>query len=512
MKETNYSNKWSRNIFFVLASIGASVGLGNLWRFPYMAYENGGGVFFIPYILCLVLVGVPLIMFEIAVGRWGKGSIVKSFYKHDKSTSWIGWLVLINSMIIVFYYAIVLSWSLQYVVFSINLSWGNSTIDFFTNRVLSLTNSPSELGNFNILTLISLLIIWVLVFVIVCKGTNRISKVLIITVPIPFLMLIILAIRAMLLKGGVNGISFLLRPDISKLSNINVWKEAMSQVILSLGLGMGQMVAYSSKRKNDNHTIRSSFQIAGFDFLFSLLAGFAVFGTLGFLAFQSNCQITEINNAQGIFLAFVTYPTAISHLPLAPLWGIMFFLLLVLIGIDSAFAVIEANLSGFEEIFPYSSRPLIALILCLIGFLGGVFFTFGNGLYWLDIVDHWVANYMILSVVALQCIILFRDNSLSKYLLQFNFSTTLYKLLYFWIVIIVPIILFFFVIKGFSIELNESYGGYPLCAILIGGWGSILITLILSIIISKFYNKSQIGSTAKERRDDRSNKNLHQPK
>ena len=347
MKESNSSKKWSRNIFFVLASIGASVGLGNLWRFPYMAYENGGGAFFIPYILCLIFVGVPLIMFEIAVGRWGNGSIVKSFYKHDKSTSWMGWLVLVNSLIIVFYYAIVLSWSLQYVIYSIDLTWGDSTIDFFINSVLSLTNTPNELGKANIFTMLSLLILWALVYVIICKGTNRISKVLLVTVPVPFVMLVILSVRAMTLDGGVDGISFLLSPDIGKITDISVWKEAMSQVILSLGLGMGQMVAYSSKRKNDNHTIRSSFQIAGFDFLFSLLAGFAVFGTLGFLAFQNNCQITEIDNAQGIFLAFVTYPTAISHLPLASLWGVLFFLMLVLIGIDSVFAVIEANLSGF---------------------------------------------------------------------------------------------------------------------------------------------------------------------
>lgn len=491
MKDFNSSKKWSRNIFFVLASIGASVGLGNLWRFPYMAYENGGGAFFVPYILCLIFVGVPLIMFEIAVGRWGNGSIVKSFYKHDKSTSWMGWLVLVNSMIIVFYYAIVLSWSLQYVIYSIDLSWGNSTIDFFLNNVLSITNAPSELGKANILTMLSLFILWVLVYIIICKGTNRISKVLLITVPVPFVMLVILSIRAMTLEGGVDGISFLLRPDISKISDVSVWKEAMSQVILSLGLGMGQMVAYSSKRKNDNHTIRSSFQIAGFDFLFSILAGFAVFGTLGFLAFQSNCQITEIDNAQGIFLAFATYPTAISHLPFASLWGVLFFLMLVLIGIDSVFAVIEANLTGFEEIYPKVSSQRIALILCIIGFLGGLFFTFGNGLYWLDIVDHWVANYVILSVIVLQCIFLFRDKSLSKYLLQFNIKTSLLKLLKLWIILIVPIILVFFVIKGFYTEINEVYGGYPLSAIVFGGWGSVLITIIASIILGKLYNRRQ---------------------
>ena len=491
MKGSKYSNKWSRNVFFVLASIGASVGLGNLWRFPYMAYENGGGAFFIPYIVCLLLVGVPLIMYEISVGRWGDGSIVKSFHKHEKSTSWMGWLVLVNSMVIVFYYAVVLAWSLQYVFYSINQSWGDSTIDFFTKNVLSLSSGPFEFGGVNLFTLAALLVLWVVVFFIVSKGTERISKVLLITVPVPFIMLVVLTIRALTLDGGMDGVSYLLRPNMSKITDVNVWKEAMSQVILSLGLGMGQMVAYSSKRKNDSHTIRSSFQIAGFDFLFSLLSGFAVFGTLGFLAFQSNCQITELNNAQGIFLAFATYPTAISHLPLAPVWGVLFFLLLVLIGLDSVFAVIEANLPGFEEIHPRTSKKKIALILCVIGFLGGVLFTCGNGLYWLDIVDHWVANYMILSVIAVECILLFRDKTLAKYLQQFNINPTLAKVLQVWITLIVPIILVFFVLSGFYEEINQSYGGYPLSAIIIGGWGCVLLMLIVAVVLGVLYNKSQ---------------------
>lgn len=488
MKNNRYSNKWSNNLYFVLASIGASVGLGNLWRFPYMAYENGGGAFFIPYVICLILVGVPLILFEVAVGRWGGGSIVKSFYKHNKTTSWIGWMVLINSMIIVFYYAIVLSWSLQYVFYSINLSWGNSTIGFFTRKVLSLTEGPFVFGQLNIFTLISLVFIWVLVYFIISKGTSRISKVLLVTVPIPFIMLVVLTVRSLTLKGGMNGLSFLLKPDIGRITDINVWKEAMSQVILSLGLGMGQMVAYSSKRKNDNRTVRSSFQIAGFDFLFSLLSGFAVFGTLGFLAFQNNCQITELNNAQGIFLAFATYPTAISQLPFAPIWGIIFFLLLVLIGIDSVFAVIEANLSGFEEVFPNTSKQRIALFLCIVGFLGGLLFTFGNGLYWLDIVDHWVANYMILSIVALQCFLLFRDKSLSNYFGQFEINPTLLIVLRFWITLIVPTILIFFILEGVYGEIRVSYGGYPLSAIIIGGWGCVLVVILISLAIGRLYN------------------------
>lgn len=491
-QERSETNKWKKNIFFILAAIGGAVGLGNLWRFPYMVFENGGSAFFIPYIVCLILVGIPLVIFEVSLGKWGNGSIVSSFYKKSKASTWIGWWVLINSMVIVFYYAIVLSWSLEYVFFSATESWGNDPASFFTNEVISITSQPFEFGSFNYKALFALLAIWLSVFYIVKAGTKRISKVLLITVPIPFLMLIVLSIRALTSEGGLDGFNYFIKPDFSGIGDITVWAAAASQIILTLGLGMGQLVAYSSKRKDNKGTIKSSFSIVGFDFLFSILAGITVFGTLGVLASNQGVEINELNNIQGIFLAFVSYPAAISQLPLAALWGIIFFTMLVLLGLDSVFAVIEANLVGFEEMSKNFSKAKLSFIICLVGFTGGVFFLFGNGLYWLDIIDHWVAYYAILSIVVLQGIVLGSSKSLQKFVGLFISNVLYLRLFKIWISILIPLSLIVFVLNEVAGEFREVYSGYPLKAVLIGGWGIFFLAIIVSILLGRFYNKKKI--------------------
>ncbi len=486
------TNKWKKNTFFILAAIGGAVGLGNLWRFPYMVYENGGGAFFIPYIVCLLLVGLPLVIFEVSLGKWGDGSIVSSFHKKNKTTSWIGWWVLINSMVIVFYYAIVLSWSLEYVFFSASETWGNDPASFFTNEVISITSQPFQFGPFNFKALFALLAIWISVFYIVKAGTKRISRVLLVTVPIPFLMLIVLSIRALTSEGGFDGFNYFIKPDFSGIGNISVWAAAASQIILSLGLGMGQLVAYSSKRKDNKGTIKSSMSILGFDFLFSLLAGITVFSTLGVLANNQGVEVAELDNIQGIFLAFVSYPAAISQLPLAAIWGMIFFTMLVLLGLDSVFAVIEANLVGFEEMSMKFSKTRLSLIICSVGFIGGVFFLFGNGLYWLDIIDHWVAYYAILSIVVLQGIILGFSKSLQKFIGLFISNLRYLTIFKIWVSILIPLSLLVFIINEIIGEFSDVYGGYPLKAVIIGGWGVFFLAIIVSIFLGRLYNKKKI--------------------
>jgi NSS family neurotransmitter:Na+ symporter len=483
-------NVWTKNLFFVLAAIGGAVGLGSLWRFPYVTYENGGGAFFIPFVVCLLLVGVPLILFEISLGKWGNGSIASSFHKRDKKTTWIGWWVLINSIVIVFYYAVVLAWSLEYVFYSINQSWGDDTATFFTKEVLSMTGQPFEWGNFNYWTFICLISIWGAIYYFVKDGTKRISKVLLITVPIPFILLLILSINSLLNEGGIGGVSYFFTPQFDQITNISVWSSAASQVILSLGLGMGQLVAFSSKRKDNKNTIKSSFTIAMSVLLFSLLAGITVFSTLGTLAYNQGVAVTDLENIQGIFLAFVTYPAAISQLPLASLWGVIFFSMLVLVGIDSVLAVVEANLVGFEEMSKKLTKSRLTLIICIICLAGGLFFSFGNGLYCLDIVDHWVADYAILSIMFLQGVILATSKSLNKFISKFIPNRLIHMVFKIWVAILLPIIFLIFILNKLSIELSQTYSGYPIEAILIGGWGVFFLIIVISIIIGKYYNKN----------------------
>ncbi|MBW2000109.1 MAG: sodium-dependent transporter, partial [Deltaproteobacteria bacterium] len=244
--ETDESKKWSRDLFFILACVGAAVGVGNLWRFPYMAYENGGGAFLFPYIICLLLVGVPITLLEIGMGRWGRGSVAQAFRKVKSSWTWIGWWALVNSMVILFYYAVVLGWCAQYVVYSLTEAWGDNPAGFFLKHVVQLTGSPFEFGSLNFSSIVALAVIWGAIFLIVRSGTKGLSRVLLVTVPLPAILLIILAGRSLSMPGSGQGISHLFTPQPSKILNVSVWAAAASQVVLSLSLGMGQIVAYAS--------------------------------------------------------------------------------------------------------------------------------------------------------------------------------------------------------------------------------------------------------------------------
>jgi NSS family neurotransmitter:Na+ symporter len=484
------TEKWKSELFFIFACVGAAVGLGNLWRFPYMAYQNGGGAFFFPYLICLLFVGIPLVILEIGVGRWTDGtSVASAFKKVDKKWTWIGWWALINSLVIVFYYTVVIGWGVQYIFYSFSEMWGDKPDEFFMKTVLGLTDGPYNFGSISISGVIALAIVWCSIYLIVRSGTRGLSKVLLVTVPLPLILLIVLAVRALGMPGATEGVSYLFTPRFNEIFKVSVWSAAASQVVLSLGLGMGQIVAYANRKRDDSNIVRSGISISLLDLLFSIIAGVTVFATMGFLASKLGVGIADLK-LDGLFLSFVSYPMAISTLPFAPIWGIMFFVLVVSLGIDSAFAVIEANLSGFVDLRG-NNRQRIALWLCAIGFLGGIIFSTGSGLYWLDIVDHWVSKYSIASIIILQCIVFANPKTIEaiKDKIQPNWSDNIYKIWKILLLIVLPISLIIIFGKNFLNEFSEIYGGYPLSAVLIGGWGVFISAIIIGIILSVRHNK-----------------------
>lgn len=485
--------KWSRNVFFIFATIGAAVGLGNLWRFPYMAFENGGGSFFIPFIICYLLVGLPIAFLEFGMGQWSKGSVAQSFKKLNPKTTWMGWWVLINSFVIVCYYAVIMAWCLEYAIFSLTQEWGNDTRSFFFNDVLHITASPAEPGNFNWLCVLSLLILWLITFLILRKGIKGLSKVLLFTVPIPFILIVILAGRSMSFPGGMDGVKYFLTPDTSKVFSISVWTAAASQVILSLSLGMGQMVAYASMKKDSSKNLQSGLFLILGDFLFSLFAGIAAFATFGAMQHQLGQPIVGDNGLSGPALAFITYPAALSSLPGAAFWGFAFFFMLVMLGIDSVFAVVEANITDLKTVFPKISKRKLIGIFCLVSFLGGLPFTMGAGLYWLDIVDHWVGYFAIFSIIILQCIVFgssVKIREVAKHIGSWM-KDWVFKAWRVWILAILPIIFCLFVVTKLKDEFVNPYSGYPWNTILLCGWGIFSLAIVIGVIISIRHNKQK---------------------
>jgi NSS family neurotransmitter:Na+ symporter len=484
------NQKWSRNLFFILATIGAAVGLGNLWRFPSMAYQYGGAAFYLPYLICYLFVGLPVIYLEFGLGLWSKGSIAKSFQKQNRRYTWIGWWILINSIVIVLYYAVVMAWSLEYTFFSLNEAWGMDTQGFFLSKVLHRTNSPLEIGSINLSTVLALAIIWIIVYFSLKSGVKGLSRILLITVPVPLLLLVIMAIRGLSLPGGIEGAKYFLVPDLHKILNINVWSAAASQMLLALSLGMGQMVAYSSMRKDSTKIMGSGLALVFGDFIFSFFSGIVVFSTLGAMLFNTGQTIDTVG-ISGPSLAFVTYPSAISALPFGAVWGFLFFLMLVLIGIDSVFAVVEANLTDLTHVFPKVHKNRLLLIFCIICFAGGLIFTTGSGMFWLDIVDHWVGNFAIFSIIFLQCIVFGhskRINEIADYLAGW-FRDHILKIWRIWLAWGLPLLILIILTSQFIINFSKPYGGYPWSTILLGGWGILIFAMVLALVIARKHNK-----------------------
>lgn len=485
-------DKWHKDIYFVLACIGAAVGLGSIWRFPYMAYSNGGGAFLIPYIISLAGIGLPLCLLEIGLGRWGGGSIVLAFRKNNPAFSWLGWWILINSLVIVFYYAVVLAWCTQYLIYSFTTSWGSDPVAFFGGYALNMSDGPANLGGMNWPTVIALIFVWVLITIIVRGGLPWISKALLVTVPLPFILLAIMAVRTISLPGAMQGIGYFLTPQYDSMLRPSVWAAAVSQTVLALGLAMGQMVAYSSRKQNDAGLAKSAIYICLSILLISILAGIVTFGMMGFLAHEKGISIENLK-LESISLAFISFPMAISKLPFAPLWGMTFFVMLVAIGLDSAFAVIEAILPGAEELTVSGTRDKLATILCFLGFCGGLVFSANGGIYLLDIVDHWVEKFTMPSLIVLECILfawISRIDHISDHIKKSwpAFPSKSWQFLIRYIIPLVLIIVFGgrIVEEGF-IEYND----YPISILWIVGWGVFAFTIVLALIVGSIYNRQK---------------------
>jgi len=247
-------------------------------------------------------------------------------------------------------------------IYSLDLRWGANAEQFFFKTFLGMTSSPTILGGIRIPVLLGLVVVWMCIFIILYKGVKRIGKVVALTVLIPTILLIILTIRGLTLPGAMEGISYYLTPDFSKLSNANVWLAAYGQVFFSLSLAHGIMITYASflKKKSDitNNAIITALADAGTSFL----AGFTVFSVIGYLTVSQGFGIDQLS-ISGPGLTFVTYPTAISLLPFAAtFFGMIFYVALLTFGIDSAFSMIEPISSGLHGKWKISKAKVIKTI------------------------------------------------------------------------------------------------------------------------------------------------------
>jgi NSS family neurotransmitter:Na+ symporter len=498
--------QWKSQWGFLLAAVGSAIGLGSIWRFCYVVYANGGGAYLIPYFVALITAGVPLMILEYGLGHQMRGSAPMSFAKVSPKWEWLGWWMIIFVMFgIELYYTVVIAWCVSYLWYSITLAWGGDPNGFFFQQFLGVTAGPHEIGNVRTPILISLVIVWGLNWLIVYFGVEKgIEKANKIFMPLLLFLIFVLIGWTWTLPGAWDGILVYLRPDFSRLTEPQVWIDAYSQIFFTLSLGFGIMVTYASYLPRKSDITRNAWITSLVDTAISLIAGLAVFGTLGYMSFQTGKPFNEVVQ-HGIGLAFVAYPQAISLLPtLAQLFGALFFLTLAVAGIASSISILEAFSAALMDKFHYP-RTAIVTALSVLGFLGSIVFTTGGGLAWLDIVDHFLSHYGLFLASILQCFLVgwvygakrLRDhvNHVSAWRVGRFFDISIRYL--------IPGILIILLLQDLFTDIQRPYGGYPWVALLLIGRDWLIITLIAALIIANRPWRSSLGApTATATRHD----------
>lgn len=479
-------DRWFSRTIFLFAAVGSAIGLGNVWRFPYLTYKFGGGAFLIPYLFALFIVGIPMLMLEFALGQKMQRGPIEAFKEIHPRLKGIGITALLVSFVVVLYYAVVLAWSLIYSLksFSLHVPWANDSSGYFFNSILGVTSSVNSLGGIQWTLVLMLLIVWTGMFFMVRNGVKSVGQVVKIIVPVPLVILVILFFRGVTLPGATTGIAEYLRPNMAALLSPEIWISAIAQIFFTLSLGFGVMIAYASYNKKDQDINGDTAFTSVVDSVTAIFAGFVVFAIVGYMAYSSGLPISEVATS-GPGLAFVVFPQALSLLPFAGLFSICFFLMLLTLGMSSALSLVEAVNTSFEDKYKKPNKTKISFFVCLVGFLLGVIFVTGAGIYFLDIVDHFITDYGLILVGILESVAVGWVYGPEK-LREFINKSSKLKIGRWWdylIKFVIPPLLIALLIVQLVQDIRNPYGGYPQWALAIG-WISVAIPIIIGIVVS----------------------------
>jgi NSS family neurotransmitter:Na+ symporter len=478
--------QWKSQFGFLLAAVGSAIGLGNIWRFSYMAYSYGGGAFLIPYITALLTAGIPLLILEFGVGHERIGSAPLAYSKIKKNGEWLGWWAVTFVMFgIDLYYNVIIAWCLNFFTLSFNLGWGSDPNTFFFKTFLALSDTPGKIGGIRTPIFAALCVVWFINWGIVYRGIQKgIEMANKIFMPLLFVLTAVLVFWSVTLEGATVGLKAYLTPDFSKIAEPKVWIDAYSQIFFTLSLGFGIMIAYASYLPKKSNISRNAVLTGVLNSGYSLFAGFAVFSVLGFMATSQGKPISEVVS-QSIGLAFVAYPKALSLMPGGNFFGAIFFLCLVVAGISSSISIIEAFTSAIVDKFGLN-RKMLVTVVCILGFFGSIIFTTQAGLLWLDIVDHFLTHYGLVVVGISECILVgwfFKIKILRNHI---NKVSTI-QLGTWWDILIkyfIPLVLAVILSGDLYNEITKPYGGYSWSSLILIGRDWVLMTVIVAFIIT----------------------------
>ncbi|XP_046293656.1 sodium- and chloride-dependent transporter XTRP3 [Marmota monax] len=474
--------QWGHQRQFVLACISYAVGLGNVWRFPYLCQLYGGGSFLVPYLIMLFVEGMPLLYMELAVGQRMRQGSIGAWRTISPYLSGVGIASVVVSFFGTIYYNVINAWSFWYLFHSFQdpLPWsvcplnGNhtgyeeecekasSTQYFWYRKTLNISPSIQETGGVQWEPALCLILAWLMVYLCILRGTESTGKVVYFTALLPYCVLIIYLIRGLTLHGATNGLMYMFTPKIEQLANPKTWVNAATQIFFSLGLGFGSLIAFASYNEPSSNCQKHAITVSLINSSTSIFASIVTFSIYGFKAtfnYESclnkvillltnsfdledgsvtasnleqvkdylastdpsrysevvplikNCSLeSELDTAvQGTGLAFIVYTEAIKNMEVSQLWSVLYFFMLLVLGIGSMLgntAAILTPLTDSKVITSHLPKEAISGLLCLISCAVGLVFTMEAGNYWFDIFNDYAATLSLLLIVLVETIAL----------------------------------------------------------------------------------------------------------
>ncbi|XP_052094515.1 sodium- and chloride-dependent glycine transporter 1-like isoform X3 [Mytilus californianus] len=464
--ESATRGQWGRKIEYFLTMLGFSVGLGNLWRFPYICLRNGGGAFLIPFFICLLLFGIPLFFLETAVGQFSGQGLLR-VWEVCPIFKGVGIGMTIMNVVCSIYYNVILAWTIYYLgnsfisplpwttcdnkwnspqcvtdrgvldqgrnfttqnhnltfqmlnmgVYNTTTSneytWTNDTLklvtaqeEFWQYNVLQMSSGLHDIGDLNWRLALSLFGAWLLICLCISKGVKSVGKVVYVTATLPYVLLTIVLVKGLTLDGSIDGVILYLKPDFSKLLKLQVWMEAAIQVFYSVGATWGPLFTMASFNKFKNNCLRDSIILSCIGEGTSIYAGLIIFTVLGFMSATFSLPLDKIVTS-GPGLGLIVYPEALAQLPGPNIWSVLFFVMLLTVGLDSQFAYCEVVVVACSDRFHWlrSRRVMFVMAVCFANFLCGMLMTTEGGIYIFQVIDWYIAAFCPAVFGIIECIV-----------------------------------------------------------------------------------------------------------